>query len=114
MSRRTILLAALSALLALAWAAAPAYAVELTPADPHSPNAETINTTYVVMIVIVLLTVVAINAALIAAVVRFREQRGREPSRFAAGRGAHRPVVAVLAVLAVAIFLFGVIETRRV
>jgi cytochrome c oxidase subunit 2 len=112
LSRRTILLAALTVLLALAWAAAPAHAVELTPADPHSPNAETINTTYVVLILIVLIAVVVVNAALIAAVVRFREQRGREPARFAAGRGAHRPVVGILGVLALAIFVFGVIETN--
>jgi cytochrome c oxidase subunit II len=112
LSRRPILLVATSALLAVVWAAAPAYAVELTPSDAHSPNAETINTTYVIMIAIVLIAIVVVNGALIAAVVRFRERRGSEPSRFSAGRGAHRPVVGALGVLAVAIFVFGVIQTN--
>ncbi len=112
MSRRTILLAALTALLAFAWAAAPAYAVELAPPAPHSPNADAIHSSYVVMIVITIAVAVIINAALIVAVVRFRERRGREPVRFAAGRGAFRPVVGGLSVLAIAIFVFGVIKTN--
>ena len=57
--------------------------------------------------------VVVINAALIVALVRFRERRGREPSRFAAGRGALRPVVA-LSLLAVVIFVYGVLVTNDV
>ena len=112
LSRRTILLAASCALLALAFAAAPAYAVQLTPDEAHSPNAETINNSYVVMIVVVLLVIAVVNGALIAAVLRFRERRGAEPARFTAGRGAHRPVVAVLAVVAVAIFVFGIVVTN--
>ena len=71
MSRRTILLA-ISAVLTFAWAAAPAGALQLSPTDPRSPNAETIHSTYWVMIVIVALLIVAVNAALIVAVVRFR------------------------------------------
>lgn len=112
MSRRTILLAVLTALLAFAWAAAPAYAVELAPPAPHSPNAEATHSSYVVMIVVTFAVIIVINGALIAAVVRFRERRGREPSRFAAGRGAFRPVIGVLSLLAIAIFVFGVIKTN--
>jgi cytochrome c oxidase subunit 2 len=112
LSRRTILLAVLTALLAFAWAAAPAYAVELAPPAPHSPNAEATHSSYVVMIVVTFAVIIVINGALIAAVVRFRERRGREPSRFAAGRGAFRPVIGVLSLLAIAIFVFGVIKTN--
>lgn len=112
MARWTILLAALAALLTLVWAAAPAYAIPLAPPDPHSPNAEAIHSTYWVMIVVTVLVSVAINAALIVAVVRFRERRGHEPTRFTAGRGALRPVVGGLAALALAVFVFGVLKTN--
>jgi cytochrome c oxidase subunit 2 len=114
LSRRTILLAATSALLALAWAAAPADALQLSPAEPHSPNAEAMHSTYWVMFVLAIVLIVAINAALIVAVVRFRERRGREAAQVHAGRGALRPVVAALSVLAVAIFVYGVIRTDDV
>ena len=112
MSRRTILLAALCALVVLAWAAAPAWAVDLAPPEPHSPNADAIHSSYWVMIVITFALIFLVNGALIAAVVRFRERRGHEPARFAAGRGAFRPVLAGLALLAIAIFVFGVIKTN--
>jgi cytochrome c oxidase subunit II len=112
LSRRTIPLAALCAALALAWAAAPAQAIDLTPPEPHSPNADAIHSSYVVMVVIALVLVVVVNAALIAAVVRFRDRRGREPARFTAGRGAFRPLVAGLSAVALAIFVFGVIKTN--
>ncbi len=111
LSRRTIFLAATSALLALIWAAAPADALQLSPAEPHSPNAETIHSTYWVMLVVAVVLLVVVNAALIVAVARFRERRGREAARVHAGRGALRPVVGVLALLAIAVFVFGVIQT---
>ena len=114
LSRRTILLAAASALLALAWAAAPAHALQLGPPTPHSPNAETIKSTYWVMFVIVAALIVIVNGALIVAVVRFRERRGREAAQVHAGRGAMRPVLAGLGILALAIFIFGVIRTGDV
>jgi cytochrome c oxidase subunit 2 len=98
-------------MLAIACAAAPAYAIDLAPPEPHSPNADTIHSTYWVMIVITFAVIIVINGALIAAIVRFRERRGHEPARFAAGRGAFRPALAGLGVLAVAIFVFGVIQT---
>jgi cytochrome c oxidase subunit 2 len=108
---RTTLLAAATTVLALAWAA-PAHAIG--PADAHSPNAEAINSAFWVLLVVVVAVAVVINAALIVALVRFRERRGREPSRFAAGRGALRPVVGALSVLAVVIFVYGVIVTNDV
>jgi cytochrome c oxidase subunit II len=110
LTRRTISLAALAALLLLACAAAPAQALEIAPPDPHSPNAEAIRSTYWVMLIVGLVLVVAINAALIAAVVRFRERRGREPVRFAAARGALRPVIGALALLAALVFVYGVVQ----
>ena len=112
MSRPKILLAAAFGLLAVALLAAPAaQAVSLSPPEPHSPNAETIHTTYWVTVIVALLLIVVINAALIAAVVRFRHRRGREPQRYTAARGALRAPVAGLAVLALALFVFGVIQT---
>ena len=107
-----ILLAALCALVASAWASTPAWAVDLAPPEPHSPNAEAIHTSYWVMIAVTVALILLINGALIAAVVRFRERRGHEPARVAAGRGAFRPVLAGLGLLALAIFVFGVIKTN--
>lgn len=114
MSRRTIPLACVAALLASAVAVAPAAAISLAPEQPHSPNAEVIRSTWWVMLVIGVLAIVAVNAALIVAVVRFRERRGREPARFGAGRGALRPVIGGLSLLALAIAVFGVVRTADV
>lgn len=108
---RTTLLAASTTVLALA-GAAPAHA--LGPPDSHSPNADAINSAFWVLLVVVVAVVVVVNAALIVALVRFRERRGREPSRFAAGRGALRPVVGALSLLAVVIFVYGVVVTNDV
>lgn len=111
LSCRKILLVSTFALLALALGATPAQAIEIAPPEPHSPNAEGIRSTYWVTIVVVLALIVIVNAALIAAVVRFRDRRGREPRRFAAGRGALRPVIGGLSLLALAVFVYGVIQT---
>jgi len=113
LSRRTILIALVTAL-ALTLTATPAFGIQLGPEEPHSPNADAIESTYWVMIVIVFALIIAVNAALIAAIVRFRHRRGREAARFAAGRGALLPAIAGFAVLAIAIFVFGVIETVNV
>jgi cytochrome c oxidase subunit 2 len=111
---RTLTLAALAAATALAATATSASAISLGPPEPHSPNADAIASGYWVMMVVVVSLIVVVNAALIAAVVRFRERRGREPVRFAAGRGALRPVVAALSVLALLVFVYGVIVTDDV
>lgn len=113
MSRPKILLAAAFGLLAMTLVAAPAaQAIQLSPAEPHSPNAETIRTTYWVTFALVAAIIVLVHAALIAAVMRFRHRRGREPVRFTAARGALRVPVAVLSLLALALFVFGVIQTE--
>jgi cytochrome c oxidase subunit II len=112
LSRRTISLAAIVALVALALVATPASAIPLSPPDPHSPNAETIHSTYWVTFVVVLVLIAVINAALIVAVLRFRERRGSEPARVVAGRGALRPSLGVLGVLAFATFIYGIVQTN--
>lgn len=94
--------------------AAPAQAVQLGLPEPHSPNAEGISTSYWVMIAVTIGFLVAINVALIVAVVRFRERRGEEPRRYAAGRGALRPVAGVLGLTALGIFIFGVVMTTDI
>jgi cytochrome c oxidase subunit II len=99
------------ALIALAVAASPAGALQLAPDAPHSPNAEDMQTAYWVMLVLAVVIAAAINAALIGALVRFRERRGRMPERIAAGRGIIGRVGGAFAVLAVAIFVFGVVMT---
>lgn len=101
-------------MLAFVCPAAPAFASSLGPPEGQSPNADAIASTYWVMIVVVVAVIIAVNLALIAAVLRFREQRGREPSRFAAGRGALRPVVGALSLLAIVIFVYGVVMTTDV
>lgn len=112
--RPKILLVSTCALLALGFWAAPAAAIEIAPAEPHSPNADGIRAAYWVMLVVVVVVVAVVNAALIAAVVRFRHRRGREPRRVTAGRGAFRPVVGGLAALALALFVYGVVQTQAV
>jgi cytochrome c oxidase subunit II len=112
--RQILVLTAVCALIALALGAGPAYADGLGLPDSHSPNAEGISTTYWVMIAITFVVIVVVNVALIAALMRFRERRGYEPARFAAGRGALRPVIAVLGVFALAVFVFGVVQSTDV
>ena len=107
------MLAALGAVIALAISAAPADALQLGLEEPHSPNAEGISTAYWVMIIITTIALLTVNVALIAAVVKFRERRGREPRRLAAGRGALRPVIAGLSLVALAVFVFGVVVTEN-
>ena len=114
LSRRKILLVSTFALLALALGVTLAHAIEIAPPEPHSPNAEGIRSAYWVMLLVALALVAVVNAALITAVVRFRDRRGREPRRFTAGRGALRPVVGVLSLLALAVFVYGLIQTAEV
>ncbi len=96
------------------FAAAPAQAIELSPAEPHSPNAEDMNTAYWAMVIVGIVLLVVINAALLLAVLRFRARRERRPARLAAGRGALRPVLAATSLIAIAVFVYGVIVTDDV
>jgi len=105
--RRSLALAALAA----AALASPADALELAPETAHSPNTEDMTTAYWVLIVVALVVIAAINGALIAALVRFRAERGRTAARITAGRGVVGRVAGALGILAAAIFVFGVIAS---
>jgi cytochrome c oxidase subunit 2 len=99
----------LLAVLALAVFAAPAQATIFGPRAGHSPNADDIRTAYWVAITIAALLVVAVHVFLIAAIVRFRARRGRAPRRFAAGPGALTRPTVPLAVVAVGVFVLGIV-----
>jgi cytochrome c oxidase subunit 2 len=109
-----LVLTAACAIAAFALGAAPAAADGLGLPESHSPNAEGISTTYWVMIALTFIVIIVVNAALIAALMRFRERRGYEPTRFAAGRGALRPIIGALSLLALVVFIFGVVQTTDV
>ena len=114
MPKRFIPLAVTLAALVLAALPAIAHAVPLAPEDGASPNADDTTAIYWVMLVVAAVIVVAVNLALVAAVVRFRARRGREATRVRAGRRVHARVATLLAVVAVAIFVVGVISTTQV
>lgn len=101
------------AVLAVAALAAPAQAGLIGP-DPHSPNAEDISIAYWVMLVVAVALFLGVNAALVAAVVRFRAQRGRRAGRVTAGRGSVGRVAGAIGTLALVIFVFGVVVTSAV
>jgi cytochrome c oxidase subunit 2 len=83
----------------------------LSPPSGHSPNADDLNTLYSVMLVIGVVLLVAINAALVAIVMRFRAARGREPRRLKVRRPAELGTAGALAALALVAFVLGVIVT---
>jgi heme/copper-type cytochrome/quinol oxidase subunit 2 len=85
----------------------------LSPPDGHSPSADDLNTLYWVMLVVGLFLLVAINGALIALVMRFRSERGREPRRLVVRRPAQIGTAGAFAVLALIVFVLGVIETQN-
>jgi cytochrome c oxidase subunit II len=98
-----------AAILAAIFVAAPASALRLGPETPHSPNAEDITTSYWVMMAVVVVVVVVVNVALIAALVRFRDRRGRAPAQITAGRGVLGRLATGLGVVATAVFVFGIV-----
>lgn len=101
------------ALIGLLLLAPSASAIQLTVDAPHSPNAEDQETIYIVMLVVAVLLVVAINAALIGAVVRFRARRGEVPSRTRAGRRVVARAAGGFGLLAAAILVLGIVFTER-
>lgn len=114
MPKRLIPLTVALAALALAALPAAAHAIPFAPEEGHSPNADDTTTVYWVMFVLAAVIVAAVNLALIAAVVRFRARRGREPARVRSGRGVQPRAAAALAVLALAIFVLGIVSTSAV
>jgi cytochrome c oxidase subunit 2 len=114
--RRRTRLVSLSALLALAGLAvlAPAAgAIPVAPEAPNSPNADDLRDAYWGVVIVGTMLAVAINAALIIAIVRFRAARGRTAARVRAGRGIQPRAGLMFTGIAVAIFIFGVIFTVR-
>jgi cytochrome c oxidase subunit 2 len=99
-------------LCALGLALAPsASALPLAPEEGQSPNADDITTLYWIVVIVATVLAVAINAALIVAVVRFRAARGRTAVRLRGGRRVQGRVGAAIGVLASAIFALGVVYT---
>ena len=112
--RRRIRLVSLPALLAFAGLAVltpAAGAIPVAPEAPNSPNADDLRVAYWGVVIVGTILAVAINAALIVAIVRFRAARGRTPARVRAGRGIQPRAGLMLTGIAVAIFVFGVIFT---
>ena len=84
----------------------------LSPPGGHSPNVDDMNTLYWVMLVIGILLLIAINGALLALIMRFRAERGRQPRRLVVRRPAQVGTAGVFAVLALFAFVIGVIVTH--
>jgi cytochrome c oxidase subunit II len=107
---RLVLISMLLGALGLALGDAPAAsAIPLAPESPNSPNAEDLRTAYDAAVLVAILIALAINAALILAVVRFRANRESVP---APTRGTGRVQVrvgTVLGAIALAIFVFGLV-----
>jgi cytochrome c oxidase subunit II len=99
--------------LALAALAGPADATVLGPRAGHSPNADHIRTAYWVAIVIAVLLIVVIHAFLGAALLRYRARRGRTSRRYTAGAGAFLRPAVPLALVAIGLFVFGIVITSR-
>jgi cytochrome c oxidase subunit II len=100
-------------LAALAASAPPAGANLISPESPHSPNAGDIDTLYWITLVVVVALIVAVNAALLVAVIRYRERRGREPRQLRGTRRIQARVSAVLVALAVGVFAVSVVFTQK-
>jgi cytochrome c oxidase subunit 2 len=101
-----------ASVLGLAAFATPASAGILSP-DTASPNADDISVTYWVMLAIAAIVALAVNAALVLAVVRFRSRRGATPARTRSGRGFQARLAAALAVPVIAIFVIGVVFAEQ-
>ncbi len=80
---------------------------------PHSPGTDQIDTLLWIGLVAAAIVIVAINAALIYAVRRFRAARGAQPRPRSAGRRVQFRVGAVLTVFAAAIFVLSIVFTDK-
>jgi cytochrome c oxidase subunit 2 len=85
----------------------------LGPETAHSPNADDITAAYWVMLALAAVLVLAVNAALVFMLVRFRAARGTEPRRFRGRPRTQMRVAGVLGLGAVALFVLGVVYTER-
>jgi cytochrome c oxidase subunit 2 len=101
------------ALAAFAASAAPASANLISPEPAHSPNASDITTLYWITLIVSVLLMVAVNGALLVAVGRYRERRGREPAQPSERRGLQVRVGAALGALALALFVVSIVFTAK-
>ena len=99
--------------LALAALAGPADASVLGPRAGHSPNADHIRTAYWVAIAIAVVLIVVIHGFLGVALLRFRARRGRTARRYTAGPGAFLRPALPLALVAIGLFVFGIVITSK-
>jgi cytochrome c oxidase subunit II len=83
----------------------------LAPEPSHSPNADDLTTIYWVMLAVAGVILVAVNGAIVVAVARFRAARGRTPARVRAGRGVQVRAGGALGLVALVIFVLGVVFT---
>lgn len=83
----------------------------LAPEPSHSPNADDLTTIYWVMLAVAGVVLIAVNAAIVVAVARFRAARGRTPDRVRGGRGIQVRAGVALGVVAIAIFVVGLVFT---
>jgi cytochrome c oxidase subunit 2 len=102
-----------AAALALVVLAPAAAASDLSPATPHSPNAEDGRDVYWIAVVLGVLLIGAVNAALIGAVVRFRASRGRQPVPLRRRRRPQLWAGLVGGGIAAFAFIVGVVFTER-
>lgn len=84
----------------------------ISPRTAHSPNAEDIRTGYWIALIVAAVLGVAAVGALLVAVGRFRERRGAPPARLVAGRGFFVRAGVPLGLLAVGLFVAGILLTE--
>ena len=80
---------------------------------PHSPGTDQIDTLLWIGFVACAIVIVAVNAALIYAVRRYRGERGAEPRQVRGGRRTQFRVGALLTVFAAAILVLSLIYTDK-
>jgi cytochrome c oxidase subunit 2 len=81
--------------------------------SPHSPGASQIDTLLWIGFAAAAILIVAVNAALVYALRRYRAERGAEPRQVTGGRRIQLRVGAVLAIFAAAIFVVSVVYTDK-
>ena len=80
---------------------------------PHSPGTDQLDTLLWVGFVVAAILVVAINVGLFYVLRRYRAERGVEPRQISGGRGVQLRVGGLLAILALAILVVGVVFTDK-
>src|SRR3954452_18971833 len=81
--------------------------------SPHSPGTDQIDTLLWIGFVAATIAIVAINAALIYAVRRYRDSRRSEPRQVRSGRHTQLRAAAGLTVFAAAIFVVSIVYTGK-